>query len=551
MKKIYILLAAAAFSTPALADPPTMVGRLSLIDGSASIRSGYDRQWTPAGINYPVIAGDAVWSAEGSRAEVEFGIAQARLDQISEMDVDRLDDIGDASFRIAQGVLSLTVNRVPPDGIMLTTAVGQLSIRQPGEYHIDAGRPNGPPTQLLFGVLQGEATFSGLRGTVELHGGQGAMVPPDQSDLTIVSVYPTDFDRWAEDRNITPRPGIAYVGDSDAPYDMPGYRDLTVYGTWEDVPEYGPVWYPSAIDIGWAPYRYGHWGFVRPWGWTWIDDAPWGWAPFHYGRWCQFNGRWGWIPGDLHERHRYAPALVAFVGGEPGEHFGVGVGWVPLGPHEPFHPYYEHSDRYMWELNRAHFHDEREFRDRDSHWHGPNATVDNFANHHAVTQVSAATFTGGAPVHQNLAPSQPGPNRGPAPVMNDFNHLPQQPAPRPQPAAAQPGQPAPLSQPQLPSGAHPGSWQQPAQPQQQQQPQPRPQRSEPREVPGQAQPSRPTAIPQQAPQQMPQYHPPQPVQQPKPQQQPQPQQQQRPQPQQQQESHPQQHQQEKDPKRDR
>ena len=39
---------------------------------------------------------------------------------------------------------------------------------------------------------------------------------------------------------------------------------------------------------GWAPYRYGHWAYVRPWGWTWVDDAPWGFAPFHYGRWVHF-----------------------------------------------------------------------------------------------------------------------------------------------------------------------------------------------------------------------------------------------------------------------
>ena len=27
------------------------------------------------------------------------------------------------------------------------------------------------------------------------------------------------------------------------------------------------------------------WVWLRPWGWTWVDDAPWGFAPFHYGRW--------------------------------------------------------------------------------------------------------------------------------------------------------------------------------------------------------------------------------------------------------------------------
>ena len=26
----------------------------------------------------------------------------------------------------------------------------------------------------------------------------------------------------------------------------------------------------------WAPYRHGYWRWIEPWGWTWIDDAPWG-----------------------------------------------------------------------------------------------------------------------------------------------------------------------------------------------------------------------------------------------------------------------------------
>ena len=44
-----------------------------------------------------------------------------------------------------------------------------------------------------------------------------------------------------------------------------------------------------AVAVGWAPYRYGRWAWVRPWGWTWVDNAPWGYAPFHYGRWVQLD----------------------------------------------------------------------------------------------------------------------------------------------------------------------------------------------------------------------------------------------------------------------
>ncbi len=543
MRKIALLLVAAAFSAPALADPPTVVGRLSLIEGAASIRHSYDQQWAAGGINYPVIAGDAVWADQGSRAEVQFGAAEARLDQASELDIDRLDD-GGAALRVPQGVVNLTVRYVPPGGIQLLTSVGQLAILRPGEYHIDSGRQGGPPTQLLLGVLTGEATFSGMRGVVDLRSGQGAMVPPDQSVMTVVAIYPTPFDQWAENRagQLMATQSEAYISP-----EMTGYQDLGAYGEWQPVPDYGMAWFPTQVEIGWAPYRHGHWDYVRPWGWTWIDEAPWGFAPFHYGRWAEFDGRWGWIPGERRERPYYAPALVAFVGGMPGERMGAGIGWVPLGPREVFHPYYDHSDHYLLVINRAHFHDEHEFREREAQWHGPDARMDNFANHRAVTNVSAGTFSGGQPVHQNMTPqtSSGGGHGGPAPVMSDFNHLPQ---PQPRPA-----QPAPVAAPQ---GQFVG-------------PQPRPEQQHPTPQPGQPQqlrpqvptapaPQQPAAAPQPhpaaAPQPIPQAQPQgQPMHQPEfhPQPQPQPQQVQQPRPQPQQQQPAPQKKDDKDPKRDR
>jgi len=36
----------------------------------------------------------------------------------------------------------------------------------------------------------------------------------------------------------------------------------------------------------WAPYREGHWAWIEPWGWTWVDDASFGFVTSHYGRWA-------------------------------------------------------------------------------------------------------------------------------------------------------------------------------------------------------------------------------------------------------------------------
>jgi hypothetical protein len=122
------------------------------------------------------------------------------------------------------------------------------------------------------------------------------------------------------------------------------------------VPGYGYGWQPTVVAVDWAPYRYGRWSWVRPWGWTWIDDARWGFATSHYGRWTCYRDRWIWLPGHRSPRPVWAPALVAFVGGRNWNFsFGIGarpaVAWFPLGPGEFYCPSYRASARYLRNLN--------------------------------------------------------------------------------------------------------------------------------------------------------------------------------------------------------
>src|SRR5258707_144237 len=123
--------------------------------------------------------------------------------------------------------------------------------------------------------------------------------------------------------------------------------DLDDYGDWRDSPEYGHAWYPREVAPGWAPYSYGYWNWVGPWGWTWVDYSPWGFAPYHYGRWNYFAGGWGWCPGPYFGPPVYGPAFVGFFGGG----FGFGVGWFPLGFGEPFFPWFGCSHNFIERIN--------------------------------------------------------------------------------------------------------------------------------------------------------------------------------------------------------
>ena len=127
------------------------------------------------------------------------------------------------------------------------------------------------------------------------------------------------------------------------------------------------MWFPRTSVPGWAPYHYGHWAYIEPWGYTWVDDEPWGFAPFHYGRWVSYEGAWAWVPapprasGVVYVRPVYAPALVAWVGGPNfavsigiggGSYApGVNVGWFPLGPREVYVPSYRVSRTYVNNVN--------------------------------------------------------------------------------------------------------------------------------------------------------------------------------------------------------
>jgi hypothetical protein len=170
---------------------------------------------------------------------------------------------------------------------------------------------------------------------------------------------------------------------------------------------YGTVWRPP-VAYGWAPYRYGHWAWVNPWGWTWVDDAAWGFAPFHYGRWAYVSNGWYWVPGPIVRRPVYAPALVAFVGGN---HFGVsvglggGIGWFPLGPQDYYRPSYRVSPSYVRNVNVTNVTNIYNTRNYLANNGIPPGAVTGYQNQgvpNAVTAVASNNFVPGRPVQGSI-----------------------------------------------------------------------------------------------------------------------------------------------------
>jgi hypothetical protein len=383
------------------ADPPARVGRVARAEGPVSFHAADDGDWQPAALNWPVVQGNSFWTEPGARAVLELGGARVGLAGGTEVDVQQL-DYQTVLLNVPQGSVFLRVRDLDPDQrVFVATPSGTVQLLAGGSYHVDAGDNGGPGG---IAVYEGEAAVLGDAQPVMFEAGEaGAIVPANAPPP--VAAAPQAIDSWADIQ--PPPPAVAtYI-----PPDMPGAVDLAYVGAWERT-EYGPVWFPP-VGRDWAPYRYGHWAFVQPWGWTWVDDAPWGFAPFHYGRWSQIAGRWGWIPGQVAAQPVYAPALVTFIGGagwNPGVAISVGgggvgvaIGWIPLGPQEVYRPWYHTSDRYFRQVNVTNV---TNITNITINNYAPPAP-DRFRNFQHVTVVNAAAMSSSAPIDRAVVKVPP------------------------------------------------------------------------------------------------------------------------------------------------
>lgn len=329
-------------------DPPPAAGRLSFLSGNVSIQPAGTNDWGQAYPNYPIGPGDRIFTDQDSRAEIQVGRTYVRIAPDSDVTFVNFDP-NDITFGIAQGAMHVhTKGLWDGQSLYVQTPSGTTTIAGPTEFRVDVV----PQEQAaIFTTYYGDQYVSGA-------GGFGADTPQGQAlELAGTNpVYPEwlqpagydELDRWSQGRDaqIARAQSFRYVSE-----EVPGASDLDGNGEWMPGTEYGNIWFPN-VAPGWAPYHDGHWVDHDPWGWVWVEDEPWGYAPFHYGRWVSYRGRWGWIPGPPQVHPVWSPALVVFAGGMQFGGGGLSV-WFPLGPGEPYRPWYPCSPRYVDQVNIA------------------------------------------------------------------------------------------------------------------------------------------------------------------------------------------------------
>ena len=400
-----LFLGATALVSPARAeDPPARVGRVSYAEGAVSFHVPDQSQWSFAAINYPVTAGESFWADADGRNEIEIGSSTLRMDHSTEINVLQL-TAAVTQIQIDQGAINYRLGALAPgETVEIETPHGAVSLIQPGTYHIEAGDDTHPA---LIATLEGDARFIGQQSYLDVETGEQATAIGQPVSYTMAEAQPNAFDNWALQRDQREHQSqtIRYVSPETT-----GYQALDNYGTWQSNPQYGEVWTPSSVPAGWAPYHQGHWAWVEPWGWTWIDDQPWGFAPFHYGRWANVNNGWVWVPGGVVAQPVYAPALVAFSAPPPDAGVAVAgfaaaaIAWLALAPNEVYYPPYGPSAAYVRAVNGGGVSRAVLNGIHGNHPIGPR-TFANYANQRSATMVPQQVFANGQAVqHAAVAP---------------------------------------------------------------------------------------------------------------------------------------------------
>ena len=343
------------------------VARISFVRGDVQIRRANSQDWEVAVLNLPIVEGDEIATDGNGRFEIQFNsYTHLRVAENSQIKIVALKD-GGIAVSVPLGTAVLRAVEFDPDRsyFEIDAPKTTISIRKPGMYRVEAGVQDSLEVFIAASdggearVYSADAGFTvknGRRAKVFIAGSQSG-----EWETADASRFADEFDSWALERDavIAKRLKDAFY-DRYYDRDLYGAEDLNDYGEWVHTRKYGYVWRPYRTSISsysdWSPYRYGHWRWIPPYGWTWVNDEPWGWATYHHGRWVWDSGAWYWSPYGYYRQSRswWQPALVVV------RIYGGNVCWYPLPYNYGYYNYnsyyYSHYPRrrHHWNDNNGH-----------------------------------------------------------------------------------------------------------------------------------------------------------------------------------------------------
>lgn len=352
----------------AIPEVTARVARISFLRGEAQIRRAGSTDWERVTQNLPLVEGDEIATSRDARLEIQFNSQNyLRLSENSYLKVVTLKDEGIA-VSLPQGTLSLRVLEFDKERAFFEIDAPQttVAVQRSGMYRVEAGDETNKQVRVAATDF-GEARIYSENSGFTLKNGRSARIYLDGNfagewETGDATRFADEFDSWALQRDATIAKRLQNANyDQYYDRDIYGAEELNEHGEWIYTRKYGYVWRPYRTSTAgysdWSPYRYGHWRWIPPYGWTWINDEPWGWATYHHGRWIWDDGGWIWTPYGLyrHRRSWWQPAYVVLTT------WNGSVCWFPL-------PYdYGYFD-YNWHYRR---------RWRNNGYYGGNTTIIN------------------------------------------------------------------------------------------------------------------------------------------------------------------------------
>ena len=318
--------------------------------GSAGWRSSAARcrstprtttQWNPATLNYPVTQGNAFWTEPNAQAVIEVSASRIAMAPGTELDIATLTD---TAFQATepQGEVYLHVQAAAPDETYaVQTPRGLVTLAAPGRYGVVAGDTQNPT---VVTVIEGSAQVEGPGVSLDVGANQTASITgtdtfqgevgPAQRDAFLTAML--DRERPPQPQGVAPPPVVAA---------MPGGDDLARYGTWSaDARTTARSgirrWRRTGCRIGTAAGPMSRPG-AGP-GWTATRGAS---RRSTTAAGPRSADAGAGFPASRCGGYRpvYAPALVTFFGVGAAVGVGIGaalaagrIGWLPLGPREPY-----------------------------------------------------------------------------------------------------------------------------------------------------------------------------------------------------------------------
>ncbi len=221
------------------------VARVSLIHGDVSMQRGDSGDWVAVTLNTPIVSGDRISAASGSRAEVQLDFANVlRLDENASAKITDLNRTR-IQVQVAQGMVNYSVLKGSEADAEIDTPNVAVHPLKNGSYRIQVNSDS--ETQVI--VRKGKAQVTTQQGSTDVESGQIITIQgsDDPQYQTASAPRKDGFDSWNNDRDHVIQTAQSW-NHTDRYYT--GSQDLDAYGHWERAPEYGSVWVPAQAAMG-------------------------------------------------------------------------------------------------------------------------------------------------------------------------------------------------------------------------------------------------------------------------------------------------------------